>query len=471
MGEAPAPPRGRRLGVRARLVLLATGVLALGIVVASVLMVVAVRVALLGSLDDAGRQRAADVALLLQRGSLPDPLPVTGSAAVQVLDGGLRVLATSPGGDRLAPLVGAGAVAAVRSGQTVVVGGARVGSPEPLRVVGVPAGPGGDATVLVATSAAEVDRALRVVRGSLAAGVPLLLAGTALLAWRVAGSALRPVEALRAGAEQIAGVPGHPSPTGAERSLPVPASGDEVARLALTLNAMLARLDSASARQREFVADAAHELRSPLASVRAQLEVAAARPGDQDWPTVVGDVLVDIDRMAALVGDLLVLARLDALAPLAEPVDLAQLVRAEVARTSWGRRVEVVADGPAVVLAPESALTRVVTNLVANAARHARSQVVVRLDVDQGWVVLDVEDDGPGIAVADRELVFERFARLDAARARGDGGTGLGLAIVRTVVTRLGGDVTARDGRTLPGALVRVRLPGSRSPAQHASSG
>ncbi|HZI96797.1 MAG TPA: ATP-binding protein [Actinomycetales bacterium] len=446
----------RRLGVRGRLVVLATAVLALALVAAALLLLVVVRAALVGSLDDAGRQRAGDVAALVETGRLPDPLPVTGSAVVQVVDAQRRVLASSPGGDRLAPILDAAGVEEVRSGAAVVVDGSRVGSADPLRVVGVGSGPDGSQTVLVATSTAEVDRALGVLRLVTGVGTPLLLAGMALLTWRVAGSALRPVEELRRGAEQISGVPRRP---GDGRALPVPPSHDEVAALAVTLNAMLGRLDDASDRQRAFLADAAHELRSPLGSVRAQLEVAAARPGDQDWAAVAAGALADVDRMTALVADLLVLARLDGASPSRDTLDLADLVRDNVADGSW--RVPVSVEGVAAlpVVGDATALGRVLTNLLANATRHARSRVVVRLSASDGEAVVDVVDDGPGIDAADRERVFERFTRLDTARSRDEGGTGLGLAIVRTALRQHGGSVDVLDGDGGSGARLRVRLP------------
>lgn len=444
-----------RLGVRGRLVVLATAALAIALAVAALVLGAAVRAALVGSLDDAGRQRAADVAALVEAGTVPDPLPVTGSAVVQVVDADQRVLASSPGGDRLAPLVAAAAVDAVRAGDGVDVDGSRVGSAEPFRVVGVQAGQGGAQTVLVATSAAEVGRALGVLRLVSALGAPVLLAATALLAWRVSGAALRPVEALRRGAEKISGAPARAG----ERVLPVPPSDDEVARLAETLNAMLGRLDDASDRQRAFLADAAHELRSPLGSLRAQLEVAATRPTAQSWPDVVDGALLDVERMTALVADLLVLARLDGTGRSSHPLDLADLVRDTVSGRPWD--VAVVVEGPAglPVLGDTTALARVVTNLVENAVRHARSRVVVRLGAEGTDAVLDVVDDGPGIAPGDRDRVFERFTRLDEARTRGDGGTGLGLAIVRTAVTQHGGDVRVIDGDGGAGARLRVRLP------------
>ena len=354
--------------------------------------------------------------------------------------------------------------------------GYRLGGAAPLRVVGLPAGPGADPqTVLVAVPLGQLQGSVRTLLLAVAAAAPLLLAVLAAVTWVVVGSALRPVDALRRGAQEISGA-------GAARRLPVPAAEDEVRRLALTLNDMLARLDAAGARQRAFVADAAHELRSPLASVRTQLEVAQRHSGAADWRDVTGDVLVDVDRMTRIVDDLLLLARLDEDRFTLGPTDLVALADQAAERMGAASRVRIFrTDGRGVVTVPvagdEGALSRVVANLVENAVRHAATGVTVTVEGpvpgarggEPGWAVLSVSDDGPGIAAADRERVFERFTRLDAARSRDDGGSGLGLAIVRGVVARHGGTVTLADARVDghtdgpagagPGLRVVVRLP------------
>jgi signal transduction histidine kinase len=225
---------------------------------------------------------------------------------------------------------------------------------------------------------------------------------------------------------------------------------------------MLRRLDDASDRQRAFLADATHELRSPLGSIRAQLEVAASRPAVQDWSAVAAGALVDVDRMTTLVTDLLVLARLDDATPSRDLFDLADLLQDTVSGTEWRVPVSVKGVRPLPVVGDETALGRVLTNLLANANRHATSRVVVRLAASGDVALVDVVDDGPGIAAADRDRVFERFTRLDAARSRDEGGTGLGLAIVRTAVRQHGGSVEVHDGDDGVGARLQVRLPLSR---------
>jgi signal transduction histidine kinase len=286
-----------------------------------------------------------------------------------------------------------------------------------------------------------------------------------VVSWMVVGSALRPVDALRKGAEEITG-------SGGSRQLPVPVANDEVRRLAVTLNDMLSRLESANARQRAFVADAAHELRSPLAAMRTQLEVAIHHPDSADWRSTAADVLTDTTRLARLVDDLLLLARVDegkrppraSPRPPAAPADLVTIVDAVLERPRRDdREVTRVGDPSALTGGDADMLTRIVANLVDNAARHARAKVTVEVRAEGDATVLTVSDDGPGIPHAERERVFERFTRLDQARARDDGGSGLGLPIVRSLAEALGGSVRLTDAS--PGLRAVVRLPAG-TPAQ-----
>jgi signal transduction histidine kinase len=279
----------------------------------------------------------------------------------------------------------------------------------------------------------------------------------------VIGWALRPVEQLRAGAEQIYTLrAGSDEPR--EERLPVPPAADEVRALAVTLNGMLDRLAAARQRQRLFVADAAHELRSPLASMRAQIEV-ADRLGEGG--SLPAELLADLNRLSGLVEDLLLLARADADArPPAHPgpVDC-QALLADVAAAYAGQRVPVtVAPGPdCSVLADADELRRAVDNLVANAVRHTTSRVQLAVDLQGGEVLLTVLDDGPGVPEGDRERVFERFTRLDDARARDLGGSGLGLPIVRELVRRAGGEVSLTDADPPWQLAAVIRLPAGRS--------
>ncbi|WP_149547695.1 sensor histidine kinase [Streptomyces marokkonensis] len=280
-------------------------------------------------------------------------------------------------------------------------------------------------------------------------GLPLLLGVVAGVTWLVTGRALRPVEGIR---REMAAI------TASEdlaRRVPEPATHDEIARLARTTNATLAALEASVERQRRFVADASHELRSPIASLRTQLEVAAAHPGLLDLDGAVEDTV----RLQHLAADLLLLARLDAgERPAGARVDLAALARDEAA----GRSGVTVEAESAEVTGSRGQLGRLLANLLDNAGRHARERVTVTVRREGAWAVLGVADDGEGVAEADRERIFERFVRLDAARSRDDGGAGLGLAIARDVAVRHGGTLTV-GAAPAGGALFELRLPLARS--------
>jgi signal transduction histidine kinase len=288
--------------------------------------------------------------------------------------------------------------------------------------------------------------AVRTARTALLIGVPLLSGLVAGVTWLVTGRALRPVAGIR---REMAAITASEDLT---RRVPEPDTHDEIARLARTTNETLAALEAAVERQRRFVADASHELRSPIASLRTQLEVAAAHPGLLDLDGAVEDTV----RLQHLAADLLLLARLDAgERPSDNRVDLAALAREEAgARTG----VVVSETEPAEVAGSRGQLARVLTNLLDNGRRHARETVTVTVRRDGAWAVLGVADDGEGVPEGDRERIFERFVRLDAARSRDDGGAGLGLAIARDVAARHGGTLTVGEAPA-GGALFELRLP------------
>ena len=276
--------------------------------------------------------------------------------------------------------------------------------------------------------------------------------------------ALRPVEAIRVLTASV---------TATDERVTVPASSREITALATTINNTLQRLDNAATQQRRFVADAAHELRSPLTTLLASLEVALAYPDRTDWPATATTAARQTRRLQALAEDLLLLARLDTRppAPDAEPVDLTALASRLVDQYRLTeRQLTLTCDGtaPALVQGDPDEYERLLRNLVDNAARHAahRIQITVR-DEEDGRVVLTVHDDGPGIPPEDAERVFERFVRLDDARSRDQGGAGLGLAIARDLAHRHGGTL-ALAPRTL-GACFRLSLP--RAPAGKSGTG
>ncbi|GAA2785000.1 sensor histidine kinase [Crossiella cryophila] len=295
-------------------------------------------------------------------------------------------------------------------------------------------------------------RTLKLFDNALFFFTPLAVLLSALAAWFAAGRALRPVEAIR---RELAEV----SERQLDRRVPVPGSGDEIARLAGTTNETLDRLQAAHLRQQRFVADASHELRSPLAGLRTGLEVALTHPDRADWPAVAHRSLQEVQRLQRITADLLQLAVDPAPAP-STVVDLADVVAeqvAELALSSGGPQVTSTVDGPALVRGEPVQLERLLRNLLDNAVRHAHTTVTVHLSRSATEAVLEVLDDGPGIPAADRERVFDRFARLDDARATDAGGSGLGLTLARDIARRHGGTLVVADSDT--GARLIARLP------------
>jgi signal transduction histidine kinase len=262
--------------------------------------------------------------------------------------------------------------------------------------------------------------------------VPALVLLVGGLAWIVVGRALRPVHAVT---RQLASM----GSESLHERVPVPASTDEVEQLATTMNSMLDRLESATLVSRQLVSDASHELRTPIAVLRAELEVARQHDAT-DWQAVSAGMLDEVERLQGLVDDLLLLARAGERGMDRSSVDLVDAV-AQVA--SRRRDVPVVLDLDTVppVDGDRAALTRAVDHLVANAARHASASVHIGVHEHDGAVVVAVEDDGAGIPAADRDRVLERFVRLDEGRARDAGGSGLGLAVVSDVARAHGGRV------------------------------
>ncbi|OLZ61828.1 ATP-binding protein [Amycolatopsis keratiniphila] len=290
--------------------------------------------------------------------------------------------------------------------------------------------------------------ALDSVRVTLLVGVPVIALLIGAIAWFAVRRSLRPVEVIRS---EVAEIGAHDL----SRRVPAPDSADEIAKLAETMNTMLARLDTAVTRQSRFTLDASHELRTPLASLRTQLEVLLAHPDRLDWRDACRNALLDITRLQDLVGDLVLLGKLDNAEPeRATPVRLSEVVESCLSGRQ-GVRAEIEEDPT--VLGDRGRLERLLRNLVDNAQRHARSGAEVRTSIVDDLAVVTVTDDGPGIPAADRERVFDRFVRLDDGRARDEGGAGLGLAIVAEIAHAHGGtvEVAEHDG----GARLVVRLP------------
>jgi signal transduction histidine kinase len=477
---SPGRLRGRLGTVRVRTTVAAVVVAGLAMTVGALVLVAVLRDTLTREVQTAARVRAEDVASLLAtdpsgRGSLAVDDPE--EWIIQVLDQGGRVVRASANAEGLGPLPrlrpGESAEIEVKPGGPVEEGGqylAVATSADPpagsrmtgtLAVGGAVGVSAGGGTVLVARSTEIVTEAAGAVGGLLAIGVPLLLVVVAGTTWFVVGRALAPVEAIRAEVDAI-------SATALHRRVPDPPADDEIGRLARTMNRMLERLERAQARQRRLVSDASHELRSPVAAIRQHAEVALAHPGRTSAAELAETVLAEDLRLQRLAEDLLLLTRADehTLALRRRPVDLDDLVfdEARRLRAVSGLRVDTSLVSAGRVDGDAAGLRRVLRNLGDNAARHAEGRVAFSVAERDGVVLLEVDDDGPGVPEADRERVFERFVRLDDARARDGGGSGLGLAIVAELVAAHGGTV-AIGASPAGGTRVGVSLPRPTDPA------
>jgi signal transduction histidine kinase len=312
-------------------------------------------------------------------------------------------------------------------------------------------------TIHVAGNLEDVEESTAVLAVSLLVAVPISAEVLAGIVWWSVGRTLRPVEDIRAQVDQISG-------TRLDRRVPEPGTHDEIARLAHTMNGMLSRLDESAERQRRFVADASHELRSPLARIRSELDVDMARPASADLGATHRSVLAETVTLQRLVDDLLLLARGDGGAldsARRAPVDLDDLVTRQARRLRAGSalRVDTREVAAAQVLGDDSQLQRAIANLLDNAVRHARSSIAMTLiETLDGQAVLAVVDDGPGIPAEECDVVFQRFTRLDGARHAAHGGAGLGLAIAREIAERHGGTL-ALDPVHHPGARFVLTLP------------
>jgi signal transduction histidine kinase len=437
-----------RWSVRFRVTTIASVFVLLVTAVGSVVIVAMIAHTINQSLIDSAQQDAAAIAAQLERGVSPAAAATTGrnDVVVQLLGPDGQVVASDRPARLKVPLRTTPGVT-----ESAVVPGLRDSF---TLVARRSAGSDRVALIIVGRSTEQRNETRAEAAGILAVAVPLVVLALSLILWISIGRALRPVDVMRQEADEI---------TGAQlrRRLAVPPGDDEIPRLALTLNEMLDRIDEGQRLQRQFVSDASHELRSPLAVIRQAAEIARAYPGRIPPEDLAQDVLAESERLEELVASLLLLARLEGEDLGArETVDLDDVVLAEVARARERCRVEIDARGVGAGRTRGSSvlLGQVVRNLLDNACRHAASAVTVALDEEDDVVELEVTDDGAGIAPDDRDRVFDRFVRLDDARARDDGGSGLGLAIVRKIVDTCGGSVQI-DEAPSGGARFTVRLP------------
>ena len=435
--------------IRGRTTAMAVILVGVALLLGAFALVSVMRGALTESVRADARLRASEVVAELRGGTAPSHLVLatTDDLLVQVLaaDGSVLAAGAETPHAALAPNLAPGGTATIHLS----------GDDDPYVVVAAAVQGSDDArTVLVGRALDLVEESTALVTGLLAAGVPIVLLIVGVVAWLLVGRSLAPVEAIRAEVEEISGTELH-------RRVPTPGGTDELVRLAATMNEMLARLERAHERQRQLVADTSHELRSPIASIRQHAEVAIAHPERTTASELADTVRAESLRLARMVDDLLLLARADehSLALEHRPLDLDDLALDAARMLRRDPNLEVDASGVSGgrVHGDADGLRRVVANLADNAARHARRRVALSVIEEGGEVRLRVEDDGPGIAADDRDRVFERFVRLDAARARDAGGSGLGLAIVAELVAAHGGRVVIAES-PLGGTLVEVRL-------------
>jgi signal transduction histidine kinase len=421
-----------RLRLTSLATLIVTATVALSIAVLAATLASSVRANLTASL----RGYATSVAATT--GTWRQPLPAAPGgdpgAWAQVVDPGGNVLAATGNIDGLPALY----TRPANGGTPVRTGRAIAWTGEDEFVISEPASVG---TVVYAGSSAHLlGVTTDDLQGHLLFALPFVLIAGAGIAWLLLGRALRPVERLRAEAAAI-------TATDLHRRIPEPARDDEIARLTRTLNAMLTRLDNSTRTQRRFVADASHELRSPLTAMRTSLEVGLAHPDRAPWPQLAKRAVVETARLQRLVNALLLHARADAgtLVGSRESVDVADLTRAVTDAVTSARVPVTVSADPAVIVSGDAdQLTRLIRNLLDNAVRYADTRVDVTVRIDGADAVVRVADDGPGVSLADRERIFERFVRLDTARTHTiqAGTAGLGLSIARDIATAHDGTLT-----------------------------
>ncbi|HWE88210.1 MAG TPA: HAMP domain-containing sensor histidine kinase [Pseudonocardiaceae bacterium] len=449
VGQLPQLARAwwLRRTLRFRITLVATTVTVLFLVVVARFASGLIDTLLLDATDDelhAGlRAAAADVAA---GQPLPRSLSSAGTDQIRVLDTGGAPADGQP------PLpLGLADIEALTAGQGVL----HRGDQPPSRWLGtVVSAPDGSRRLVIAGAALPgYDQARDLAFEWALAAAALCGLAAGLATWLAVRSSLRPVQRMRLAAAAL--------PTG--QRLPVPEARDELRTLAEAINALLARRDEARGRLQRFTGDAAHELRSPVAAIRAQAEVAALHPDPELAQEVLAEVAADAERLSNLIDDLLVLYRSDTgELPPAGPVDVALAAQAAMQRlpaTAPRVRLHVPTQSCPVWAAPAE-VELALDNLLRNAARHARAVITVSvLPAVGGGIRLTVDDDGPGVPPRHRPRVFDRFYRVHDDRDRRTGGAGLGLALVAEVVRRRQGAVSVGESPE-GGARFEVRWPG-----------
>ncbi len=448
--------RPRYWGISARSAFVSATVVLVAFVIAGTGLAAILYSSLLAGIDDAAAGRVRDVVAALQFDPVTELDPSLLATdqrivAVQVIDPFGTVIQHSQSAPDT-PLIGAGTI-----GATLQIGlPDHASATGDMRISGqiVDSGTSSGYTILVGAGSEAVESTVKTVLLLLAGAAPLVTAVAAAVSFLLVRRSLRSVDEIRARVAEI-------SASDLAERVPVSNNVDEISALAITMNEMLARIESGHEAQRRFVGDASHELRSPVAAMISALDVAAIHPELLNEELAASTLRPEAHRMKALVEDLLLLARADerGLTLRRKDVDLDDIASDEMGRSLRESGIMIDAElVPTRLVGDPGGLSRVLRNLLENAERHATSLIELRVRPDGPNAVVTVGDDGPGIPQADRTRVFDRFVRLDPDRARTGGGTGLGLAIVSEIVAAHGGIVTVGD-RPGGGALVTVQLP------------
>jgi signal transduction histidine kinase len=455
--RGPAGSRRRRSTLRARVTVVAgfaiTAAVVLGLLVMYLLQMNSVRRTIDGQL----RTYATQIAQSAANGTWPKPLAsssLDANAEAQVIAADGHVLAATH------TLAGLPAVYRLSAGSATPVRqkAAEGIIPEEVRVVGVRTTVDGrPVTIITGTSTGLLHEVDAEFIRHLLIGLPIILVLAGATVWLVVGRALRPVERIRHAVTEI---------TSADLSqrVPEPGTADEIGHLAHTMNEMLIRLEEAARKQRRFVADASHELRSPLAAIRTTLEVGLAHPDQAPWPAIAARAAQQSTRLEALIQQLLLLAKADEqqLSVRQQRVDVGALLR-QIAKDHLG--VDLEAEPGLATVGNGDHLERLFVNIIDNAVRYARSRVLITATTTADCVRVEVDDDGPGIPEADRTRVFDRFVRLDGSRGRRSGDTGLGLAIAREIAVAHHGQIIAADNPA-GGTRMIITLPPATTDAE-----
>ena len=440
--------------VRSRVTVVAGIALTATVILGLVIMYLLQRQSAQQNIDSHLRTYAQQIEQAGQGGSWPNPLPtdqLDPNAVAQVIAPDGQVLAAT------SSLQGKQAIYAADPGsKTPVRQKAADGVvPNELSVSATHATVAGhQVTIITATSTDPLSAVNELFSHLLIVGVPGILLLAAGTVWLVVGRALRPVEQIRRAVTEI---------TAADLSqrVPEPGTQDEIGNLAGTMNAMLGRLDGAANRQRRFVADASHELRSPLAAIRTTLEVGLAHPDQAPWPEIAKRAVRQTERLEALIQQLLLLAKADdrQLAAQRKPVDLTALLADVLATTPAHQRdIQISGTQRAETTGDPEHLSRMFRNVLDNAIRYAEHTIQITVTANGTANTVEISDDGPGIPSDQRDRVFDRFVRLDASRERASGSSGLGLAIAKEIAIEHGGQISITDGPA-GGAKVTITLP------------